>query len=294
MHKKIPYSVFSYALIMLSLALAGCDRTDLSGRIERKLNSEKEGEMPLVKFPPELTGFYSERDFEALWFDGGRLSSPGEELLTVLSACRFDGLAPADYHLDRIYELAGEDQPNKSRLNARKLSEDQKAEMELLLSDGFLRLVHDLTEGKLDLPSLDPSWKFERRESGLSPVDFLAQISTGKRVEAMMEDLVPQQDLYRNSRKALQSLYEDLEGDSLDWREIGFKESPELGDRDPGISALRKRLAFWGYIENSGSSDPDVFDGELEKALKAYQVANGMEPDGKLGPLTLKIGRAHV
>ena len=68
-----------------------------------------------------------------------------------------------------------------------------------------------------------------------------------------------------------------------------LSEGPVLrqGDIGPGVLALRRRLEAEGDAA-SGAPVPDRFDPDLRSALSGYQLRNGLDVDGVLGPATLR------
>ena len=68
-----------------------------------------------------------------------------------------------------------------------------------------------------------------------------------------------------------------------------LSEGPVLrqGNIGPGVLALRRRLEAEGDAA-SGAPAPDRFDPDLRSALSDYQLRNGLDVDGVLGPATLR------
>lgn len=64
----------------------------------------------------------------------------------------------------------------------------------------------------------------------------------------------------------------------------GFNNVLAAGSRGPAVSWLRQSLA---HLQGGNADGPALFDGELVSRLKAFQLAEGMEPDGVAGALTL-------
>ena len=64
------------------------------------------------------------------------------------------------------------------------------------------------------------------------------------------------------------------------------------GQRDIAVAEIRARLARMGFqVENL---DEEFFDDKLDAAIRAFQQARGLNPDGIVGPLTLaRIEEAH-
>ncbi len=57
------------------------------------------------------------------------------------------------------------------------------------------------------------------------------------------------------------------------------------GDRDVAVGEIRARLAHIGFAVESDEST--YFDERLDIAVRAFQTARGLTPDGIIGPLTL-------
>lgn len=72
------------------------------------------------------------------------------------------------------------------------------------------------------------------------------------------------------------------------WREHIPKEParPTLrrGSRGPAVRELRRRLYNLSFLWNWGG--PDTFGPQTEEAVKRFQMAEGLEPDGIVGPKT--------
>jgi murein L,D-transpeptidase YcbB/YkuD len=64
----------------------------------------------------------------------------------------------------------------------------------------------------------------------------------------------------------------------------GWKSVPQVvlrdGASDPAVALLRERLAVSGDLKVAASSSAEYFDGEVEKAVKRFQAANGLTPTG--------------
>ena len=61
----------------------------------------------------------------------------------------------------------------------------------------------------------------------------------------------------------------------------------QLGDRDRRVIALRKRLELSGDLAKTTQRDVEVFDEQVERAVRRFQARHGLSVDGVLGPATL-------
>lgn len=70
---------------------------------------------------------------------------------------------------------------------------------------------------------------------------------------------------------------------------------PELlltkGDSGPAVAEVHQRLARLGYLEPSTPAEDTqgfIFDAELDKATRVFQIERGINSDGVVGPITFK------
>jgi murein L,D-transpeptidase YcbB/YkuD len=60
------------------------------------------------------------------------------------------------------------------------------------------------------------------------------------------------------------------------------------GDFDPRVTMLRQRLAVSGHLTTTPSGDSNVYDDGVVEAVRSFQRAHGLAPDGVTGPRTLE------
>ena len=105
---------------------------------------------------PEL---YERRNFALAWTDQAKT---GEALRAIRNA-RDDGLDPDDYHLGELERL----------LNTAGGGQVKRVDLDLLLTDGVIRLGYHLRLGKVDPYDLDPDWNLSRDLGGRDPVEVI-------------------------------------------------------------------------------------------------------------------------
>jgi len=202
-----------------------------------------------------VLAFYKRRQNEPAW-DEASIAS----LLRAIRRSTDDGLNPGDYHLAAIESLP------------------PGGERDLLASDAFLLLGLHLTQGRVDPVSLIPQWCIPPRR-----IDLAAGLQTAldaHDVEGMIDELAPHHPAYRRLREAL-ALYRQIEA-SGGWPPVSPGIAMRLGDRGPRVIELRRRLA------REPSAVPDLFDDDLEAAVKDFQAHHGLTADGIAGVATLR------
>ncbi len=216
---------------------------------------------------------YGEVGYEPLWRAPGRV----EELITLVSESRDDGLLPVDYHLTALARLLplARSQPMPAHL----------AELEVLASDSFLLLLYHMYFGKVDPQSLEPTWNFAaRRIDGREAVDYVRDaIRTGRLREAV-DAARPDHWMYEHGRNALRT-HRQLLADG-GWPTVPEGDTLKPGMIDPRVVPLRARLAVTGDYSGPATGDT-TYDDALAVAVRSFQERHRLTADAEVGPATL-------
>ena len=229
-----------------------------------------------------LPGFYRDRDLRPAWIDDSLSLSDARAFIAALRLVAEDGLDPANYHLAALESLIGEiDAARKKGL--RDVPPESLADLEMLLTDGFLLCGSHLVHGQVDPETIQSIWSIKGRVEDLSAV--LEKGLAAKDVPAAFDSLRPGHAVYRGLRKAYREYGAVVAAGG--WP--GFPAGPKLvkGDRGARVDALRRTLAAMGDLAEAGTpAEPELFDEALESALKTFQRRHGLEPDGAVGAET--------
>jgi len=229
--------------------------------------------VPLLS-APVLADFYLQRDYALVWSNPTQIDA----LLDLVERSEEDGFRPEDFHVERLRTLSRPGVLAALRGSAR-LAAD------LQLSDALLRYVHHTRYGKLDPVIVDPQW------NDRPPVP-------AERLIADMRGALEAEDLadFLNGRFHKPFWYQDLKRALSHYagaRHLNqlppLTPGPplSLGSRGERVALLREHLRLLGYGERRDSDRPDVFDAALSEAVRAFQRARGLVPDGMVGPQTL-------
>jgi len=226
-----------------------------------------------------LPCFYQRRGYAPAWSDGEALRPTVVELLAGLSAAEDDGLRAEDYHLAAIKVLTAAlpVQPDAARL----------ADLDLLLSDAFLRFSADLRHGKVNPSAIYGDCSFGQDTADLAAILEQA-IQTG-RVRNTLSGLAPPHPEYELLREALRR-YRGI-ARAGEAAPVAAGPTLRIGQRGERVAALRARLGAAAAADAAEPlqewENPDLFDAALAEAVRSFQDRHGLEPDGVAGPATV-------
>lgn len=234
------------------------------------------GDIPLAQAVAEL---YAGRDFRPVWGERRRF----EQLATVLAGIGGDGLDPEDYHLSQL--LA-----RRAALNAGADDPAASADLDLLATDAYLRVLFHLFRGKVDPGRLEPRRDFALRD--IAPeqdLRALSEVLDGNRLAAIFERARPDNPLYRKMRDGLTQLR--MAAAQGGWPVWPVGPTLKPGMSDTRLPALRRRLL---PAEAPADGTEQVYDETLAAAVAQFQRDNYLEADGVLGPSTQAALAASV
>ncbi|MCA6297050.1 MAG: L,D-transpeptidase family protein [Phenylobacterium sp.] len=128
---------------------------------------------------------------------------------------------------------------------------------------------------------IDPLWA--QAPATRSPMQEMASAYAFGRLAAWSATLSPDGEAYAALARARLRYAAIVAAGG--WPDLPLDLRLRPGDVDPGVLALRQRLA----AEDAGPPTPDrpeVFDPPLKQSLVAWQARNGLEADGVVGPAT--------
>jgi murein L,D-transpeptidase YcbB/YkuD len=271
----LPRASLAASAVALVLAAAGEVRAQadtagvlLRARVERAGTLSAGGEA--LGAPAAVRQFYAAAAYRPQWSTPGAVLPVAGAMDGFVDGIGSDGLAPEEYHARPLARL----------LNPRRrLSPEDRAELDLLLTDAFLSVGHDLVAGHVPPRAIHPGWTAPGRTADLPAA--LAQALRDGRIEASLAALRPATAQYLALRQALVRYGQAA-------REGGWPNVPARtlhpGDRGGEVMALRARLAAEAPVP--AAADSAVYDSALVEVVKAFQRRYGIADDGVLGAAT--------
>ena len=208
-----------------------------------------------------------------LWIDKQQLKAQAIDALEFIADSASHGLNPNHYHFDLLQQLEPE------------LNESEAHLFDLILSDGLLKLIRDMSAGRLDPNVVDPKWSIPR--VSFNATTFLQQALSSNNFKASLSSLIPGSQLYLHLKEAAvrYQYYVELGG----WHKIPATPELRAGDEHISISAIRDRLSFEDEsINQPRPSKLNYYDKELQQLIKQFQRRHGLNADGIIGPLTIR------
>ncbi len=228
----------------------------------------------------DINRLYVGRDYVPLWLDEQDLRPAALVLLERLRQAGEHGLCPEDYLLDKLeglIKIYGDFARHDISLVA-----DNRALLDLFLSQAFLTYATHLVEGQVDPSLAHVDWRARRRKADL--VKLLNYAVVNERVDQVLDDLLPPHDGYRKMVAAL-AHYQKIAALG-GWPTIPIGPTLRAGQSDQRVPVLRERLAISGDLVSEIPPD-EQYDRETRGAVKRFQLRHGLVPDGVVGPKTL-------
>lgn len=221
---------------------------------------------------PEL---YERCGFCRLWVNPENVATLIQEIAHIGE----DGLEPEDYHFSALNGLQAQIEAAESP------DPETMADFDLLLSDSLIRLGYHLIFGKVDPENFNPHWNLALEIDDRDPVDGIEAVLMAGSLAKALDDLRPAHAAYRNLKFAL-STYRRIQADG-GWELLPTGPSLKIGMTDERVLALRKRLNISGDLQDA-PIESNIFDEQVEKAVKHFQRRHRLTVDGAVGKNTLE------
>ena len=275
----------------VSSVVALFDR-ETSESIEALLHNRGTSSVPLVSVSrlfshEEILKLYQQREYLPVWLDGWQLRPEASVLLDSLRRAGEHGLCGNDYLLPELEGLV-RIQMDFAR-HSLPMAADNRAVLDLFLSQAFLTFATHLVEGQVDPSLAHVDWRARRRKADL--VKLLEYAITNSRMSQVLEGLIPPHEAYRQLINVL-DLYQTLSAKG-GWPEIPPGPTIRPGDSDDRVPLLRKLLLKTGDLGQATATN-DVYDQATYEAMRIFQNRHGLFNDGVVGNKTLEALNVSV
>lgn len=254
-------------------------------------NLEKEGKVSgqVLFSSVVIKRFYSNRFFQPTWSDGTTLPELAYEMRYEIQQIQYDGLNPADYHLNAINLLFDKYERSKNASQIFELADF--AALDILLTDAYIIISSHLYLGKVNPENLKPEWNIQRSAPELMIDLRLVEAIENKNIRKSFEELYPSFTIYKRMRDGLRYMYDHQKRfDSKfigTWKKLKIDKSIKLGDANNQMAEIRSRLQFWNFVDQYFPQEEKIYDSLMEQGIKILQKRHGLEADGVIGQGTI-------
>ncbi|QDH79381.1 L,D-transpeptidase family protein [Echinicola soli] len=272
------FLLFGEAMFAQSVASGGAVSLEIRNILEASTPGSpvRVGDELLRQYE-ELIQFYADRAFTPAWPDDQRGNAAVQELLVQIEDSKYDGLKPSSYHLSAIREIAASSDAGRNHENP-----VHQAYMDLVLSDAFLSLAHDLYLGKVSQEGLQNSWGIEPKHVKTSFGTLLEEGLSSGRIKESLVSLWPRYQVYKSMRRTMKRYFRLAEAMEEPWDKLRGK-TIKVNEESRLIPEVRKRLQYWNDLEADNSGEEERYDSSLFDGVRYFQKRNGLEADGIIG-----------
>lgn len=251
-------------------AVFGLIALSLTAPAQAQVTAFKQAVAEKASVNDEVAAFYREAGYAALWTgEGPQFTARRAALIDALQGVEMHGLPQGRYDIPGLMR----------QMRAARTTRDLGL-VEVALSTAFLRYAHDVQTGMLVPNKIDSGLVRDvHRRDGTALLRGLSS----QEPHGYIRKLVPGTAEYRNLMKARLRLEQIAAQGS--WGEKVPAGAYKPGQSGEGVIALRNRLIAMGYLDRSAAA---TYDAALEKAVRAFQAAHGLEVDGAAGKGTVQ------
>lgn len=223
---------------------------------------------------------YAARRFEPLWTQGKMPTRQAKAVVRTLRQADAEGLDSSTYDAELLTkEIAELDATSEG--TAREI-----AAFDLRLSVAAMAYASDVHRGRIDPRRVGLKRLFPPKFIDLG--ELLGRLAQSENPAEALAALSPPSAAYSQLKEALARVRALAARDDL-------PKVPQLPKQIPcdaraGLAPLRTLLAIFGDLprEAPQPSDSDAYDEALVAAVRRFQQRHGLDPDGIIGPATLR------
>ena len=243
-----------------------------------KDNQGKIDDSLLLNVPQLVEQYYIDNDYPVIWSHSEKWSMLADSLFNYLQNAELYGLFPVDYQQKKLANF-------KNVLNTDSLKRMQPllwARAELLLTDGFFKLVHDLKFGRLQA---DSNWfNIDSSKTKAFYFQILSTLKTKQDFNSTINAIQPKHIGYWQLLSGVKKFVDSMDRKSYTYITYPYKKSSEK-DSLIFIKTLTKRLAESKCID--AKQMPDT--ASLMIGIKKYQQLKGLKQDGVISTALINI-----
>ncbi len=242
-------------------------------------NGKVHDSMKLV-FYKSVELYYNGKEYQPLWSDTGRFLPVGDSLINYMDRSVLDGLYKSDYQFEKIVQLRTTLTTDSSKMKDAVLW----AKADLLLTDAFMHISGDLSQGRLQPDS--SCWKNDSSKYAFhffQPLDNFIRHDT---LSGILLSLQPHHQGYIDLKQGIKGFIDSMDSRSYTYIDYPYKAGEE-NDSLAFVKKLQLRLSESKMIELNEKGYPDSL--QLATSIKKYQKQKKITADGKISSALIKV-----
>ncbi len=226
-----------------------------------------------------VNNFYFKNDYANIWSHKEKWVPLADSLYNFIENATLSGLYPNDYHFKHLQSL-------KNKLDHDSLKRTDAilwTKADLMLTDGFMHLLKDLKEGRMNRDSVS----LNKKESADSLYGgSLATLLSTKHLTQLVNDAQPKNAGYWALKDCIPKFLDSMDKRIFTYITYPYKTN-DAKDSLSFIKTLQKRLVESNCMEPSATL-PDSTT--LKWSVKKYQKLKGVKlADGKISSSLIKL-----
>ena len=247
----------------------GSDSLKANTSFTQALESGKIGDRNL-KNHQAIAVFYSGRDHRPYWATRKGPQKHAYDFLGALESSWQHGLNPEAYEINRIRAMAQES------------GRTDFSELELLLTESFLRYYHDMSGMRIDPQRIGVDGRGWRHS--VAPEEAAEVLGFGEKMAEILSGLTPKSTTYKMLQEELVRLIQGPPEPYLHVMPLSFSDQIlRPGQRHARIPDLRIRLGVTPQTD-----DDLLYDDKLAASVMQFQRDYSLADDGLIGKNTLE------
>lgn len=228
--------------------------------------------------------FYKERNFTLGWFKNHQVVPQAQKMLGIIKRAGEEGLDPKEYQVKDFEKLFAD--LKDARKDTAKRSALEK-EIDVALSGTYLNWASDYYRGVVP-PRENKGIDWDVKRNKIKLHKALLTVLGNRESKYPYAEFQPLHQEYTNLKKGL-ARYRTIQAKG-GWPTIPAGTKLKPGQSSDAVPVLRKRLEVnTASGQDSAAKNTNIYDEQLVSAVKAFQGQNGLNPDGNIGPETVRL-----
>lgn len=231
-----------------------------------------------LQLPSIVNNFYNNTDYGNVWSHKEKWEPLADSLYQFIQNAALSGLYPNDYHFKYLQSLKNKlDGDSLKRMDA-----SLWTKADLMLTDGFMHIIKDLKEGRLNRDSISLNKK-EATDSFYT--GSLTKLLSAKQFTLLLNAVQPKNTAYRELKNSIKQFLDSMDTRTYTYVTFPYKTN-DVKDSLSFIKTFQKRLNESNCIDFTNKL-PDSL--QLKTAVKKYQKQKGLKQDGTISSSLVKI-----